>query len=180
DRIAATAGAQPDARLAAEGGQLLDGAVAYQLADMMAAVTSRGTAAAATGLGRPSAGKTGTTNDSTDAWFVGFTGRALAAVWLGFDDPATKLPPGGDGAHTALPLWMLAIRAAEGERPPAAVPGAPPDGMERVAIDRETGLLAAPGAPGLTLWFRRGTAPTEVAGQPGTSPTDFGRSAREF
>jgi len=60
------------------------------------------------------------------------------------------------------------------------VPGAPPDGMERVAIDRETGLLASPSAPGLPVWFRRGTAPTEVAGQPGTSPTDFGRSAREF
>ena len=44
----------------------------------------------------------------------------------------------------------------------------------------ESGLLAAPGAPGLTLWFREGTVPTEVSGQPGTSPTDFGRSAREF
>ena len=52
--------------------------------------------------------------------------------------------------------------------------------MERVAIDRETGLLAAPGASGLAVWFQTGTAPTEVAGQPGTSPTDFGRSAREF
>jgi hypothetical protein len=52
--------------------------------------------------------------------------------------------------------------------------------MERAAIDRETGLLAAPGTSGLPLWFRPGTAPTEVAGQPGTSPTDFGRSSSEF
>jgi hypothetical protein len=52
--------------------------------------------------------------------------------------------------------------------------------MERVAIDRETGLVAAPGTGGLALWFRAGTAPTEMSGQPGTSPTDFGRSSREF
>jgi hypothetical protein len=52
--------------------------------------------------------------------------------------------------------------------------------MERVTIDRETGLVAAPGAGGLAVWFRSGTAPTEVSGQPGTSPTDFGRSTREF
>ncbi|HWO19751.1 MAG TPA: transglycosylase domain-containing protein [Kofleriaceae bacterium] len=180
DRIAETAGADPSARIAAEGGSLIDPVIAFQLADMMAAVVLRGTAAAAAALGRPAAGKTGTTNDNTDAWFIGFTGRALGAVWLGFDDPAHKLGPTGDGAHAALPLWMTAIRAAEGARPAVAVPGPPPGGVERVAIDRETGLLAAPGAPGLPLWLRRGTAPTEVAGQPGTSPTDFGRSAREF
>jgi penicillin-binding protein 1A len=180
DRLAETAGASPDERVSADGGRRVDATVAFQLADMMAAVATRGTAAAAAGLGRPAAGKTGTTNDNTDAWFAGFTGRALAAVWLGFDSPATKLPPGGDGAHAALPLWMRAIRDAEGARPAVPVPGAPPEGMERVAIDRETGLLAAPGAPGLALWLRRGTAPAEVAGQPGTSPTDFGRSAREF
>jgi penicillin-binding protein 1A len=147
---------------------------------MMSAVVSRGTASAAASLGRPAAGKTGTTNDNTDAWFLGFTGRVLAAVWVGFDDPAHKLGNEGDGAHAALPLWMRAIRAAEGARPIVAVPGAAPSGMERVAIDRETGLVASPGSDGLALWFRAGTAPTEVSGQPGTSPTDFGRSSREF
>jgi penicillin-binding protein 1A len=147
---------------------------------MMNAVVTRGTASAAATLGRPAAGKTGTTNDNTDAWFLGFTGRVLGAVWLGFDDPAHKLGDRGDGAHAALPLWMTAVRAAEGARAPAAVPGPPPDGMERVAIDPETGLQAAPGAGGLAVWFRSGTAPTEISGQPGTSPTDFGRSSREF
>jgi penicillin-binding protein 1A len=184
DRIAATAGADPAERVGAPGGRLggrlLDEQVAFQLADMMSAVVARGTATAAAALGRPAAGKTGTTNDNTDAWFLGFTGRVLGAVWVGFDDPAHKLGPEGDGAHAALPLWMRAVRAAEGSRPPAAVPGPPPDGMDRVAIDRETGLVAAPGTGGLPLWFRPGTAPTEVAGQPGTSPTDFGRSSSEF
>jgi penicillin-binding protein 1A len=184
DRIAATAGSDPAERVGApggrRGGRLLDEPVAFQLADMMSAVVARGTASAAAALGRPAAGKTGTTNDNTDAWFVGFTGRVLGAVWVGFDDPAHKLGPEGDGAHAALPLWMRAVSAAEGSRPPSAVPGSPPDGMERAAIDRETGLLAAPGTGGLSLWFRPGTAPTEVAGQPGTSPTDFGRSSSEF
>jgi penicillin-binding protein 1A len=180
DRFAALAGADPAERVSADGGALLDERVAYQLQDMMAAVVQRGTAAAAASLGRPAAGKTGTTNDNTDAWFIGFTGRALAAVWIGFDDPATKLGPTGDGAHAALPLWMRAIRAAEGDRPKVPVPGPPPPGMERATVDRETGLLSAPGAPGLPLWFKTGTAPTEVSGQPGTSATDFGSTTREF
>src|SRR5439155_17608521 len=128
-------------------------------------------------LGRPAAGKTGTTNENTDAWFVGYTGRVLAAVWIGFDEPRTKLGDQGDGAHAALPLWLRAVRAAEGARDKVAVPGAPPAGLERVAIDRESGQLAAPHTGGLDLWFRTGTAPTETAGQPGASPTDFGRAA---
>jgi penicillin-binding protein 1A len=180
DRIAATAGLDPDRRLEADGGHVMRDDVAFQLAHMMAAVVERGTASAAASLGRPAAGKTGTTNNNTDAWFVGFTGRALAAVWIGFDDPVTKLGDQGDGARAALPLWMRAIRAAEGDRPARPVPGDPPAGMERASIDRETGLVAAPGTGGLELWFRAGTAPTELSGQPGTSPTDFGRTTREF
>ncbi|MBA3501407.1 MAG: transglycosylase domain-containing protein [Myxococcota bacterium] len=180
DRIANAAGKDPDERIDARGGRILDERTAFQLQDMMAAVVQRGTAADARGLGRPAAGKTGTTNDNTDAWFIGFTGRVLGAVWLGFDDPTKKLGAKGDGAHAALPLWMRAIRSAEAVRPDVAVPGPPPAGMERISIDRETGLLSAPGAPGLAVWFRAGTAPTEVSGRPGTSPTDFGRSAREF
>jgi penicillin-binding protein 1A len=181
DRLAATAGADPDARVGAAGGQLLDPKIAFQLLDMMTAVVQRGTAAAAgASLGRPAAGKTGTTNSNTDAWFIGFTGRELGAVWIGFDDPITKLGTEGDGAHAALPLWMRAIKAAEGDRPRIAMPGEPPSGMERATIDRETGLLAPAHTGGLELWFRAGTAPTETSGQPGTSPTDFGQTSREF
>jgi len=181
DRLAATAGADPAERVGADGGQLLDPPIAFQLLDMMTAVVDRGTAAgAATTLGRPAAGKTGTTNDNTDAWFVGFTGRELGAVWIGFDDPVTKLGTQGDGAHAALPLWIRAMRLAEGDRPKLAMPGEPPSGLERATIDRESGLLAPAHTGGLELWFRKGTAPTEVSGQPGTSPTDFGRTTREF
>ncbi|MEO6777654.1 MAG: transglycosylase domain-containing protein [Kofleriaceae bacterium] len=181
DRLAATAGADPAERVGAEGGQLLDSKVAFQLLDMMSAVVARGTAAAAGAtLDRPAAGKTGTTNSNTDAWFIGFTGRELGAVWIGFDDPSTKLASNGDGAHAALPLWLRAIRAAEGARPRLPMPGEPPAGMERATIDRETGLLAPAHTGGLELWFRAGTAPTQTSGQPGTSPTDFGQTSREF
>jgi len=180
DQLAATAGVEPDQRVGASGGRRLDERTAFQLTAMMTAVVTRGTASAAGALGRPAAGKTGTTNDNTDAWFVGFTGRVLVATWLGFDEPKHKLGPEGDGAHAALPLWMRGVQAAEGARPAIALPGPPPEGMERVAIDRETGLVAAPGTGGLAVWFRAGTAPTEVSGQPGTSPTDFARSTREF
>jgi penicillin-binding protein 1A len=180
DRIAATAGLDPAERVQAPGEQLIAEPVAFQLIDMMQAVVERGTATAARSLGRPAAGKTGTTNDNTDAWFIGYTGRLLGAVWIGFDDPVTKLGAKGDGARAALPLWMRAMRAAEADRPKQPLPGEPPSGMQRATIDRETGMLAAPGVPGLALWFREGTAPTEISGNPGTSPTDFGRSSREF
>ncbi|HEY5926827.1 MAG TPA: penicillin-binding transpeptidase domain-containing protein, partial [Kofleriaceae bacterium] len=180
DRIAATAGLDPAERNQTDAAQQIQEPIAFQLIDMMRAVVERGTATAAGGLGRPAAGKTGTTNDNTDAWFIGFTGRVLGAVWIGFDDPATKLGSQGDGARAALPLWLRAMRAAEVDRPKLALPGEPPPGMQRATIDRESGLLTAPGAPGLTLWFRDGTAPTEISGNPGTSPTDFGRSSREF
>jgi membrane carboxypeptidase/penicillin-binding protein len=181
DRIYATAGADQAERIGADGGQLMTDQVAFQLADMMSAVVERGTAAGAeTALGRPAAGKTGTTNDNTDAWFIGFTGRVVGAVWIGFDDPRTKLGTEGDGAHAALPLWLRAVKAAEGSRPAVAVPGAAPAGMEQVAIDRETGLVAAPHTGGVDLWFRPGTAPTQVSGQPGATSTDFGSTSREF
>src|SRR5262249_21013874 len=82
DRIAATAGLDAAERLQATGGRLIQEPIAFQLIDMMRAVVERGTASSAADLGRPAAGKTGTTNDNTDAWFVGFTGRVLGAVWI--------------------------------------------------------------------------------------------------
>jgi penicillin-binding protein 1A len=130
---------------------------------------------------RPAAGKTGTTNDNTDAWFVGFTARVLTAVWIGHDDPTATLGSRDDGAHAALPLWIELVRASEGSRPDAPVPGEAPAGLIRARIDRETGLLAAPGAGGgRTLWFKRGTAPEDVAGSVAGTSADFGRTAHEF
>jgi penicillin-binding protein 1A len=145
----------------------------------MTGVVRRGTATAARSLERPIAGKTGTTNDNSDAWFVGFTARVVATVWIGHDMQTIKLGPRDDGAHAALPSWIRLVAAAEGSRPATALAG-PPPGVERARIDRYTGLLAAPGMGGLDLWFAAGTAPTEVAGSPVGSGADFQRTAQEF
>jgi penicillin-binding protein 1A len=183
DRVAAVAGLDPDERVGVDDrdGALIDEATAFLLGDLMAGVVARGTGAGAKAIGRPAAGKTGTTNDNTDAWFIGYTARLLAAVWVGHDDPATTLGPKDDGAHAALPLWVTLVRLAEGARSERAVPGDPPADLERVRVDRETGLLAAPGAGGgADVWFKPGTAPTEEAGRIDGAAADFGRTAREF
>ena len=179
DRAAAVSGRPPDERLTAPArGRLLDEGIAYQLRHMLRAVVTRGTATSGRRLSREILGKTGTTNDNTDAWFVGSSARALGAVWLGFDDPARNLGRGGDGSHAALPLWIEGLRAVEGSRPPAPILGPPPPSLEQVRIDRESGLRATTG--GLDLWLRTGTAPTEQAGTPSPISPDFGRTTREF
>jgi penicillin-binding protein 1A len=183
DRVAALAGLDPDERVGLEesDGALVDEQTAFLLGDLMAGVVARGTGTAAKRIGRPAAGKTGTTNDNTDAWFIGYTGRLLASVWIGHDDPVTTLGPKDDGAHAALPLWVELVRLAEGARRERAVPGDAPAGLTQARIDRETGLLAAPGAGGgADVWFKDGTAPTETAGRITGTSADFGRTTREF
>ncbi len=181
DRLAAIAGLDPAERVGATGGALIEAPRAFILDDLLTGVIRRGTATAARALGRPAAGKTGTTNDNTDAWFVGFTARIVGAVWVGHDRPSLTLPPHADGAHAALPTWMHLIAAAEGTRPPGPVPGPPPPGVEQVRVDRETGLRSAPGAGGgLALWFVTGTAPAERADEPAAAGVDSARTAREF
>lgn len=159
---------------------ILDERIAFLLTDLLSGVVRRGTATAARALGRPAAGKTGTTNDNTDAWFTGFTARVTATVWIGHDRATETLGAGDDGAHAALPSWMRLVRAAEGARPAGPVPGPPPPGLESIRIDRDSGLRAAPGAGGaIDLWFIVGTAPPETAGHP-HGAGDFARSSREF
>jgi penicillin-binding protein 1A len=148
---------------------------------MLRDVVRRGTATAARRFPQPVAGKTGTTNDNTDAWFVGFTARAVAAVWVGYDDPSKTMGRRDDGSHAALPIWLEVMGEAEGDRRPVPLPGEPPDGMVRARVDRETGLLARPGAGGaVELVFRAGTEPTQQVGAPKGVPTDLGRVSREF
>ncbi|HEU5058628.1 MAG TPA: PBP1A family penicillin-binding protein [Kofleriaceae bacterium] len=173
DRMAAVAGAAGEAAL--------DPQTAFLISSMLSDVVARGTGTGARAIGRPAAGKTGTTNENSDAWFVGYTARLVAAVWIGHDDPSRLLGAGRDGAHAALPLWNQLVVLAEGGRAARAVPGAPPPGLVRARVDRETGLLAQPGAGGaIDLWFRRGTEPHGIAGEAADVPVDLSRTSREF
>ncbi len=91
-----------------------------EMTNVMEGVIEHGTAAAARTLGwtRPAAGKTGTTNDYKDAWFVGYTASLTCGVWVGFDHPQ-QIAPRGYGAALALPIWVSAMNAAPAQRYPA-------------------------------------------------------------
>jgi penicillin-binding protein 1A len=90
---------------------------AHVLTSMLQTVVSDGTGWKVKELGRPVAGKTGTTDDSRDAWFVGFSRTLVAAVWVGFDRPA-PIAPGASAATIAVPLWADFMRRAAAIRPP--------------------------------------------------------------
>jgi penicillin-binding protein 1A len=138
---------------------------AYIMVSLMRSVVEVGTArAAGLKLQRPAAGKTGTSNGSRDAWFIGFTPELLAAVWVGFDD-GKSLGHGEAGGRTALPLWIDFMVKAMAGRPVRDF--SQPPGVVVVQIDPATGLLPAPGAEGVNEVFLDGTAPKENAVAPG-------------
>jgi penicillin-binding protein 1A len=138
---------------------------AYVMVSIMKSVVESGTArAAAAKLQRPAAGKTGTSDDVRDAWFVGFTPELLAAVWVGFDEKRV-LGRGEEGAHTALPIWLDFMTKALAGRPVSDFEQ--PAGVVVARIDPVTGLLSAPGSEGIEEVFLDGTAPTESAAAPG-------------
>ncbi len=121
----------------------------YLVTSLMKDVILRGTGAAARKLGRDDlAGKTGSTNDHRDAWFVGFNGDLVTAVWVGFDDfsPLGRAQGVGEfGAQAALPIWMGYMGAALKGAPSNSLPM--PPGITTVQINRSSGLPTAPGDP---------------------------------
>ncbi|MBM3770673.1 MAG: PBP1A family penicillin-binding protein [Acidimicrobiia bacterium] len=133
---------------------------AYLVTSMMRSVLNEGTGAGARGLGftLDAAGKTGTTNDLRDAWFVGFTPELLTAVWVGFDD---NQPLGLSGARAALPIWAQFMRRALAGHTSQGFHV--PDGIAFVDIDPETGKLASTDCPRVIAEaFLEGTEPTET------------------
>jgi penicillin-binding protein 1A len=156
---------------ATQGNQVLRPEVAYVATSMLQSVVTEGTATKAAALKIPIAGKTGTSNEARDTWFIGYTPDYVVGVWIGYDD---NRPMGGKetGGSTAVPVFVDVMKAM-GQ--PAKAFARPAKVVERV-IDRETGLLAPQGAPkGTTLTevFVEGTEPTEIAPMPGeqTEPT---------
>jgi penicillin-binding protein 1A len=139
--------------------QILDPVVAYQMTSIMEGVIRRGTARSANSLNRTLAGKTGTTDDSFDAWFVGFSADLVAGVYIGFDTPAT-LGKRETGSSVALPAWIEFMQHALSGHPD--VPFRRPNGISLVKIDSKTGFLPGPDTPASRIIFeafRSGTEP---------------------
>src|SRR5262245_55015979 len=140
-----------------ESERVLDGGTAYLVTSLLEGVVDRGTAAALrrAGLVGPIAGKTGTSNEERDAWFVGYTPELVTVVWVGFDEPKSL---GLAAAGIALPLWGRFVRDATGGSVRGAFPR-PPE-VEEVEIEPETGALALAGCPSRRIeFFLHGTQP---------------------
>ena len=150
--------------------QALRVGTAYLMTSMLRSVVEEGTARRARALKRPVAGKTGTSNQARDAWFVGFTPELVAGVWVGFDDhrPLGRKESGGG---SALPIWIEVMRAALGDQ--AATEFPVPSDIERAKIDPATGLLAYEGQEdAIEEVFLAGTVPTTTATPPDAVDTD--------
>lgn len=143
--------------------EALDPAVAFVVNSMLRGVVDRGTGLAVreAGFRGPAAGKTGTTNGATDAWFVGVTPRHVAAVWIGFDRPRPIVAE-GSGGKLAAPVWAGIMRAAG----PAGEAWEPPAGVSVRQVIAATGQPLSPGCRSdretYREYFVRGTVPAEV------------------
>ena len=133
----------PDVRAAP---QAITPANAYVMTDIMTDVINRGTAQAALALGRKDlAGKTGTTSDRRDVWFVGYNAEVVAAAWIGFDQERS-LGENEEGGRTALPMWLHFMQEALRDRPEHRLPE--PPGVVRMWVSRSSGYPTSAGAPG--------------------------------
>jgi penicillin-binding protein 1A len=140
--------------------QVLDPMTAYQITSMMEGVVQRGTATTLLELNRPIAGKTGTTNDEKDAWFIGFTPTLVVGLYVGFDQPQT-LGKGTTGGGLAAPIFKEFMTEALKDTPVAAFQI--PEGMNLIAINRKTGMRANEGEPGTIMEaFKPGTGPADT------------------
>ncbi|MDK2741600.1 MAG: PBP1A family penicillin-binding protein [Nitrospira sp.] len=146
---------------------------AYLITNMMEDVVQKGTGQAAKVLDRPIAGKTGTTNDYINAWFIGGTPNLVTGVYVGFDD-RRSLGESETGARSALPIWIAFMKEALKQLP--VVPFEIPDGVTFVKVDSSTGLLESEqegeGQKGTVELFAKGSEPTQAAPRR-LDPTDF-------
>lgn len=140
-------------------GRVIDPRTAYIMTNLLRDVIRHGTGANAASLGRPAGGKTGTTDDEMDAWFMGFTPELVTGVWVGFDEkkPLGRLETGG---RAAAPIWTQYMKEALEGYPIRDF--AVPQGIVFQKIDRESGLLACPNTDTpVFVAYKLGTEPTE-------------------
>jgi penicillin-binding protein 1A len=152
---------QPAPLLVDDRERVVDPAQAYQLVNILQGVVERGTGRRALAIGKPLGGKTGTSNDSRDVWFVGFTPDLVVGVFMGFDQPRS-LGARETGSSAALPIFVDFMTAALADQP--ATPFRIPPGVRLVRVDAETGLLPGPGTTNVILEaFLPGTEPTRIS-----------------
>ena len=133
---------------------------AYQITSMMEGVVTRGTAVTVSELGRPIAGKTGTTNDEKDAWFIGFTPNLVVGLYMGYDKPQA-LGKGSTGGGLAAPIFKEFMRRGARRTRRSSISSVP-EGMKLIAINRKTGMRANEGEPGTIMEaFKPGTGPAD-------------------
>ncbi|HEU4661590.1 MAG TPA: penicillin-binding protein 1A [Pseudolabrys sp.] len=154
---------QPEPTLIDHRQQVLDPMTAYQITSMMEGVVLRGTAAGVgfqKEIGKPIAGKTGTTSDYKDAWFIGFTPDIVVGVYMGYDKPRS-LGRGETGGRLAAPIVKDFMKVALADKP--AVPFRVPPGIKLVRVDLKTGQRAGPDSQKIILEaFKPGTAPPDT------------------
>jgi len=168
---------QPEPSLVDRRQQVLDPMTAYQITSMMEGVVQRGTAAGAgfqKEVGKPVAGKTGTTNDEKDAWFIGFTPDVVVGVYMGYDKPR-HLGRGATGGHLSAPIVKDFMKVALADKP--SVPFRVPPGIKLVRVDLKTGTRAGPGTErAIVEAFKPGTAPPDNYSVVGDGSEGQGRS----
>ncbi len=147
--------------------QVLDPMTAYQITSMLEGVVQRGTATVVKQVGKPIAGKTGTSNDYKDAWFIGYSPDLVVGVFIGYDNPR-PMGKGMTGGEVAAPIATEFFKLALADKP--AIPFRMPEGLTLVSIDRRTGMRAQPDAPGTIMEaFKPGTGPADTYSVIGSS-----------
>jgi penicillin-binding protein 1A len=151
---------QPEPTIVDNREQVLDPMTAYQITSMMEGVVQHGTGYIIHDLGYPIAGKTGTTNDEKDAWFVGYTPDLVVGLYMGYDTPK-PMGHGSTGGGLAAPVFKEFMKAdLAGTRP---VDFRVPPGMKLIPIDRKTGMRAEGGGPDVIIEaFKPGTGPADT------------------
>ncbi len=168
---------QDEPRLVDKREQVIDPMTAYQITSIMEGVIQRGTGASIKDLGKPLAGKTGTTNDAKDLWFVGYSPDLAVGVFLGYDKPRSM----GDSAQAATyaaPIFKDFMRNALADKPALAF--RPPPGIKLIRVDRHTGVRTSSGdGDAIMEAFKPGTAPPDSFnyGGGGGGGSDSGRTA---
>jgi penicillin-binding protein 1A len=155
----------------------VDPITAYLMTDLLRAVVEEGTGRRVRALGRPMAGKTGTTNDLHDAWFIGYSPQTVAGVWVGYDQ-ARPLGRNEAGSRAASPIFIDYMREALANEPKRDFE-VPTSGIVFARIDPKTGLVARSG-DGVAVFqpFREGTAPADLAPEEINGTATHGRPTR--